>query len=107
MNWAPRFDPANVGQVERHNQTDEVFVLTKGRSLLFIEAEGAVKAVDMQPGVIYNVTAGTWHGTLGTRDASWLIVESADTNDKNSDYRQLDEGELAALRGQYPGWLKS
>jgi mannose-6-phosphate isomerase-like protein (cupin superfamily) len=107
MNWAPRFDPANVGPVERHNQTDEVFVLTKGRSALFIEADGAVQAVDMQPGVIYNVTAGTWHGTLGTHDASWLIVESGDTSDENSDYRQLDERELTALRQQYPAWLRA
>jgi len=105
MNWAPRFDPANVGPVERHNQTDEIFVLTHGRSLLFVHNDNAIQAVDMQPGVIYNVTRGTWHGTLGTHDASWLIVESSDTSAENTDYRQLDESELKALREQYPAWL--
>jgi hypothetical protein len=59
----------------------------------------------MQPGVIYNVTAGTWHGVLGTQDASWLIVESSDTNGENSNYRQLDEEELRSLQGQSPAWL--
>lgn len=107
MNWEPRFDPANVGNVERHNRTDEIFVLTRGRGLLFVDSEDAIQAIDMQLGVIYNVTSGTWHGVLGTHDAAWLIVESSDTNDENSDYRQLSEKELDALRGQYPAWLKS
>lgn len=107
MNWEPRFDPANVGKVERHNLTDEVFVLTRGRGLLFVDTEDTLQAVDMQPGVIYNVTSGTWHGVLGTHDAAWLIVESSDTNEENSDYRQLSEKELADLRGQYPAWVKS
>jgi ureidoglycolate hydrolase len=107
MNWEPRFDPANVGKVERHNQTDEIFVLMRGRGFLFIDSEGTLQALDMQPGTVYNVTSGTWHGVLGTHDAAWLIVESSDTNEENSDYRQLSEEELAALRGQYPAWLKS
>ena len=105
MNWAPRFDRANVGRVERHNQTDEVFVLTHGRGWLFVVTDNNFQAVDMEPGVICNVTRGTWHGVVGTRDASWLIVESSDTSADNSDYRQLDERELQALREQYPPWL--
>ena len=107
MNWEPRFDPANVGQVERHNQTDEVFVLTNGRGVLFIDTDDAIQAIDMQPGVIYNVTRGTWHGVLGTHDASWLIVESSDTTAENSDYRQLDKKELDTLRGLLPAWLNA
>lgn len=107
MNWEPRFDLGNVGKVERHNLSDEVFVLIGGRSLLFIDTDDGIHAVDMQPGFIYNVSAGTWHGVLGTRDAAWLIVESSDTNGENSDYRQLDENELDTLRGQYPAWLIS
>lgn len=106
MNWEPHFKPANVGKVERHNLTDEIFVLTRGRGLLFIDSDDTLQVIDMQPGVIYNVTNGTWHGVLGTKDASWLIVESSDTNDENSDYRQLNENELDILRGRFPAWLK-
>ena len=106
MNWEPHFEPANVGKVERHNLTDEIFVLTRGRGLLFIDSDDTLQVIDMQPGVIYNVTNGTWHGVLGTKDASWLIVESSDTNDENSDYRQLNENELDILRGRFPAWLK-
>jgi len=106
MNWEPNFEPANVGKVERHNLTDEIFVLTRGRGLLFIDSDDTLQVIDMQPGVIYNVTNGTWHGVLGTKDASWLIVESSDTNDENSDYRQLNGNELDILRGRFPAWLK-
>jgi mannose-6-phosphate isomerase-like protein (cupin superfamily) len=106
MNWEPRFDPANVGKVERHNRTDEIFILTRGRGLLFIDTDDSIHAIDMQPGVIYNVTSGTWHGVLGMKDASWLIVESSDTNAENSDYCELNNKELDTLRGQYPAWLK-
>jgi len=107
MNWEPRFDPANVGKVERHTQTDEIFVLTRGRGVLFIDSDDSLQAIDMQLGVIYNVTSGIWHGVLGTDEASWLIVESSDTTDENSDYRQLNEKELDTLRGLFPAWLKS
>jgi mannose-6-phosphate isomerase-like protein (cupin superfamily) len=106
MNWDPRFDLANVGQVERHNQTDEVFVLTHGRGVLFIATNDAIQAVDMEPGVIYNVTSGTWHSVIGTHETSWLIVESKDTSLEYSDYRHLTESEIDALRKQYPSWLR-
>jgi len=106
MNWEPRFDPANVSKVERHNLTDEIFVLIHGRGVLFIDTDDTLQAIDMQPGVIYNITSGTWHGVLGTHAASWLIVESSDTSAENSDYRQLNEKELDTLRGQYAAWLK-
>ena len=45
--------------MQRHNETDEVFVLLCGRCILFIgEGDEKVKAVhaqDMQPFKIYNV----------------------------------------------------
>jgi mannose-6-phosphate isomerase-like protein (cupin superfamily) len=106
MNWEPRFDPGNLGKVERHNLTDEVFVLMRGQGLLFIDTDGTIQAIDMQPGFIYNVTAGTWHGVLGTHEASWLIVESSDTKAENSDCREMNNIELDTLRRQYPAWLK-
>lgn len=106
MNWEPRFDPDKVGQIERHNQTDEVFVLTKGHSILFVLDDETIQVFDMEPGIIYNVTSGTWHSVIGTRESSWLIVESNDTSKENSDYRELTAAELTALRKQYPDWLK-
>lgn len=106
MNWESRFDPNHIGQVERHNQTDEVFVLTHGHGLIFVDDDDKIQAFDMEPGVIYNVTRGTWHSVIGTRESSWLIVESNDTNKENTDFRQLTPDELVVLKNQYPDWLK-
>jgi mannose-6-phosphate isomerase-like protein (cupin superfamily) len=106
MNWELRFDLKNVGRVERHNQTDEVFVLTNGHGVLFIDDDETILAFDMEPGMIYNVTAGTWHSVIGTRESSWLIVESNDTSKENTDFRDLTAEELETLRKQYPAWLR-
>ena len=106
MNWEPRFDIMNVGKVERHNHTDEVFVLIHGRGVLFIDDDENIQVFDMKPGIIYNVTNGTWHSVIGTRESSWLIVESNDTSEENTDFRELTAEELETLRKQYPEWLK-
>jgi mannose-6-phosphate isomerase-like protein (cupin superfamily) len=106
MNWEPRFDIMNVGKVERHNHTDEVFILTHGRGILFIDDDGNIRVFDMEPGIIYNVTNGTWHSVIGTRESSWLIVESNDTSEENTDFRELSAEELETLRKQYPEWLR-
>jgi mannose-6-phosphate isomerase-like protein (cupin superfamily) len=106
MNWEHRFDLTTAGKIERHNLTDEVFVLLRGRGLLFIVTDAGVQAFDMQPGLVYNVTPGTWHSVIGTRDATWLIVEARDTSVENSDYRPMTVEEMDALKDQYPAWLR-
>lgn len=97
LNYINETDPARIGRVERHPETDEVFVLMRGAGVLFVgEGEPAVKklyAQKMEPGVIYNVKPRTWHTVDLSRDASVLIVENADTGEKNSEYCKLS-GEL-------------
>ncbi len=107
MNWEARFDPSNAGVVERHNQTDEVFVLQRGRGFLFVDTGSGLQTVDMVPGVLYNVTQGTWHNVLGTRDAQWLIVESSGTDTGNSEYRKLTPAERSELQSKAPDWMRA
>jgi mannose-6-phosphate isomerase-like protein (cupin superfamily) len=106
MNWSPRFDLSGWGEVERHTHTDEVFVLLKGRSVLFVEADGGVELVDMVPGVVYNVLRSTWHNVIGTRDVQWLIVESQESSGEPTEYRALNDGEKTALGAVFPAWLE-
>ena len=105
LNWELRFDKASVGQVERHNETDEVFVLLQGHSIIFVVDDESAKVKDMEPGVVYNVTRSAWHSVIGDRSAKWLIVESNTTSQENSDFRPLNEQELRSLESQYPKWL--
>jgi ureidoglycolate hydrolase len=93
MNFTEELLPANLHNVERHPQTDEVFVLLRGQATLFL-GEGADRlerlyAQPMEAGVIYNVKPQTWHTIVMSRDASVLIVENADTGPHNSEFCDL------------------
>jgi mannose-6-phosphate isomerase-like protein (cupin superfamily) len=106
MNWEQRFHYTDVGKIERHNETDEVFVLLKGNSVLFVKTDQGLLVYDMQPGMLYNVGRGTWHNVIGSRDATWLIVEAKNTTIENSNYTALTEEDKTSLTSQYPEWLK-
>ena len=80
--------PQNILAAQRHDETDEVFVLLAGRCILFI-GEGrdtvtAIQAADMQPLKLYNVKRSTWHTHTLSPDATVLIVENRDTVEANS-----------------------
>lgn len=105
MNWSPRFDLSGWGTLERHLNTDEVFVLLKGRSVLFIDGDAGLELLEMIPGVVYNVTQGTWHNVIGTRDVQWLIVESQPDDSQPTEFYTLSAAEQAELRAAFPAWL--
>jgi mannose-6-phosphate isomerase-like protein (cupin superfamily) len=107
LNWEDIFAWEKVGEIERHNETDEVFVLTKGRAVLFVVSpEGQMQVEDMQPGVIYNVPQGVWHNLIATHDASWIIVENRDTHLHDCEFRQLEVAEKARLEAELPNWVE-
>ena len=88
LNHAERFDPANFKQVERHNESDEVFVLLSGNATLIIGEE--LHRIEMEPHKMYNVPAGVWHHIFTNEDTSVLIVENEDTGDANSDFLNIE-----------------
>ena len=93
--------PDRIEGMERHDETDEVFVLLAGRCILFLgegrETVEAVYAEDMQPLKVYNVKRGAWHSHTLSKDASVLIVENRDTGDKNSTQTALSEEQRRQL----------
>lgn len=107
LNWEPLFERQNLDEIERHNKTDEVFVLLRGRALLFTHPDdGALQAVEMKAGAIYNVPAGVWHNLVATRDVSFLIVENRDTHLHDTEIRPITAAELAQLDAQLPDWAR-
>ena len=87
LNYADRFDERNIVDLERHNLTDETFVLLSGDATLLMGEEA--KPVKMEPLKFYNVRAGAWHNIVVSRDARVLIAENADTSKENTDYLDL------------------
>lgn len=87
--------PENINKMQRHNETDEVFVLLGGRCILFI-GEGndtitSITGVDLEPQKIYNVKRGVWHSHTLSTDSSVLIVENRDTTTQNSPKMPLND----------------
>ncbi len=87
LNYCEDFNPVNFHQVERHNETDEVFVLLTGEATLIIGEQ--LEKVPMEKGKVYNVRQGVWHHIWVSRDAQVLIVENLDTATENSDYKAV------------------
>ena len=84
LNYAARFDEANFEHLERHNLTDESFVLLAGEATLLVGEKA--ERVRMLPLKVYNVPAGVWHHIFVSRDARVLVVENSDTSKANTDY---------------------
>jgi ureidoglycolate hydrolase len=85
--------PENIHRLERHLETDEVFVLLDGKAVLLLgegdqEIEKLIPQV-MRPGILYNVKQNAWHNCVLSRDAKILLVENRDTGSDNTEYIEL------------------
>lgn len=85
--------PERQSTMERHAETDEVFVLTKGKGILIMGGNGSkidgIYPQTMEIGKIHNIKRNAWHTILLSSDASVVIVENRDTDKHNSEYADL------------------
>lgn len=103
-NWKPANDLEGIDCLERHNKTDELFVLLAGRCVLLsaVEKPGGdleFQAVPMEPGMLYKIPRGLLHNTVTRRDTKLLLVEAPDTSMENSEVTSLDESQRTVVRG--------
>jgi ureidoglycolate hydrolase len=88
--------PHCIQEVERHNKTDEVFILTMGKAdLIIVEEKDGRKiphVIPMGLNVAYNVKQSVWHHVVLSADAHIFLFEKADTSRENSDYMTLEDG---------------
>lgn len=85
--YAEKYD--TITYIERHLETDEIFVLLKGSATLLIGED--LKHTEMEINKIYNVQKGVWHNIKVSRDALVLIVENKNTCVDNSEYMPIDK----------------
>ena len=95
MNYTSDLVPEKIHKMQKHIETDEIFVLLTGRCILFLgegnESVSQIHAVDMQPFKLYNVKRGAWHSHTFSKDARVLIVENRDTIEANSPFVGLSD----------------
>jgi len=90
-NYKPEWEYGRIDYIERHMQTDEVFVLLAGKVSLFIGEE--MKEYVLEPGKLYNVKAGVFHQLCMDREGKVLIVENDNTTAENSEKVYLNNDE--------------
>lgn len=93
LNFSDDLLPQNLTRMQRHNETDEVFVLLAGKCILFVgdgvETVTRLHAVALAPGQVYNVKQAVWHTHTLSPDAKVLVVENRDTTYDNSPFTPL------------------
>jgi hypothetical protein len=100
LNYLPELHWAAIHRVERHRQTDEVFVLCKGGAVLTaaVDCEAGLlfQVVRMKTGVTYNIPSGVWHNIAMTPDDLVIIVEKNNTHLADVEYREFTPDERAS-----------
>lgn len=88
--------------VQRHHETDEVFVLTEGTADMIImdgdDIPSEPYVFSMQRNVMYNVRQGVWHATVLSEDANIVIFERANTGPDNSTVYELPTATIEEIR---------
>lgn len=103
LNFSDDLRAEKITALQRHNETDEVFVLLRGRCILFLgqgdaQSISSVHGQDMIPHTVYNVKKGAWHSHTLSADAMVLIVENRDTTFDNSPFCPLTNDQRQTLR---------
>jgi len=84
LNFGTEFNDKTLPRLERHMESDEVFVLLEGEATLIIGKE--IEKIPMETHKVYNVPKGVWHHVMPCENARMLIVENDDTGKSNTEY---------------------
>lgn len=84
LNYAECHKEGNIEFLEKHLETDEVFVLMAGKATLLMGEEA--ERVEMEPYTVYNIKKDAWHNIILSEDAKVLLVENKDTSKENTQY---------------------
>jgi len=100
LRYCDDMHPAEMVHLERHLETDEVFVLLEGEALLFltgVDGSGELRVERMQPLKLYNVKRSAWHNAVLSQNATILLVENKDTSQANSEYCPITNAQRAVI----------
>lgn len=92
FNDAPEWREESIMYLQKHDYSDEVFVLLRGACTLILSDEERPEkmyGVRMESGKVYNVRKGKWHSHVLEEGTSVLVVENSDTAPENSSKTRL------------------
>ena len=102
LNYIDELLPSQIKTMQKHNETEEIFVLLSGKCILFSGGNsneiGEVDAINLEHLKIYNVKRSVWHTHTLSEGASVLIVENVDTGDQNSPTSKISDEQIAKIQ---------
>lgn len=105
LSYCEELEIDNLNTMQKHNESDEVFILLKGDCTLFTGGLGEelndIDAVRMEPLQLYNVKRGVWHTHTLEKEGTVLIVENRNTCDDNSPTLPLTKEQTEVLKELY------
>lgn len=104
LRYCDHVDSGHLHRVERHRETNEVFILTAGSADLIV-CEGGdqpanARIFPMRLNVAYNIGQSVWHHVLMSEDGHIILFERTNTSLENSDYSELQPDVIQALLAQ-------
>lgn len=95
-------DPANLKEVERHTNTNEVFILTTGQADLIVcsgdDSAEDIHVIPMRLNVAYNIPTLVWHHALMSEGAHIILFERSETGPETTDYTSLTACQCAEIK---------
>lgn len=95
LRYLDELEPARINSMERHSETDEVFILVRGKAMLILGGNGGsvegISSYVLEIGKVNNVKKNTWHTISLSPDAHIIIVENDNTDRMNSEYCSLPQ----------------
>jgi mannose-6-phosphate isomerase-like protein (cupin superfamily) len=99
-----------IDKIEVHHQTDEVFVLLKGKAVLItvtiIEGVLTFSTELMLPQITYNIPKNVWHNIAMEKGSEVLIVEQSNTHLHDVDFLNLNIAQQQDLKYKVENVLK-
>ena len=92
----------NITKLDIHHQTDEVFILLKGKAVLITarleEDQPELELELMRPEITYNIPQNTWHNIAMQEGSEVIIIEKSNTHISDFDFYQLTDEKQKELR---------
>lgn len=102
-NWKPDNDLDGICHLEVHHETDEQFILAKGKAILIVadrveDRFEHIRLIEMEQGKVYNVPKEMWFYSITQKDTKMMYVQDANTSMENSDFINLSQEEIINIK---------
>lgn len=110
LNYIEDQNIKNISKIDIHYQTDEVFVLLKGKAVLiavvFDDDTPFFEVELMKQNRTYNISKNLWHNIAMEEGSKVLIVEKSNTHLSDFDYFNLDSKQITEMKLKVEELLK-